>query len=402
MINTDWVAYIGHFLFPWGQAASRRVYGNARSLTRAGYNVVVASGSVLPTSITPLECLDGEGSLAHIGLGTCPNQNDKQWQKALKLLFTDSQSTIDWLEAQPRKPSHIILYGGYTPYLLRLLPWCRRHHIPLIADVVEWYQPEHHGGTFGLTNINSSIAMRYLFHKCDGIIAISSYLADYFGKSGCPILRVPPTLDLSSPLATTDARRGEDRPLTLIYAGSPGKKDLLAHVVRGIELADPQGRQIRLLVLGPDSTQVRSLLGGGALPAFVQVLGKIEQTEVAQLYQEADFSVLLREPLRFAQAGFPTKFVESLANGTPVIANITSDLGEYLDDGSEGLVSSDHSPQAFAQAVGRALALSPGERSEMRQKARFQAERSFDFRNYSNLFASFLESSEGRSQSRAS
>ena len=33
----------------------------------------------------------------------------------------------------------LILYHGYTPFVIRLLKWCRKNRVPLIADVVEWY-----------------------------------------------------------------------------------------------------------------------------------------------------------------------------------------------------------------------------------------------------------------------
>lgn len=388
----DWIAYVGHMLFPWGQAASRRVYGNGRSLTNAGYNVIVASGSEQPKSITLLDCKEDEGSFSHVGLGVCPDQRESQLRKAQRLLLSSSLRVVRWLDSQPTKPTHVVLYGGYTPYLLRLLPWCRRNRVALVADIVEWHEPNLQlGGTFGLSNLNTNIAMRYLFPKCDGIISISSFLENYYSKRGCLVVRVPPTLDFSETVSPEFVPKYADKPLLLMYAGSPGKKDLLNNVIFGIKLADPSGELFRLMVLGPDVTELRGLLGNVPLPSFVQVLGKVEQKHVAKLYQEADFSVLLREPLRFAQAGFSTKVVESLSNGVPVIANITSDLGDYIHDGCEGLVVPGHTPQDFAQTLNRALCITKTELSHMRMAARHQAERSFDYKNYTECLSTFFE-----------
>ena len=53
-------------------------------------------------------------------------------------------------------------------------------------------------------------------------------------------------------------------------------------------------------------------------------------------------------------AGFPTKVVESLALGTPVITNLTSDLGFCVFDGRNGVIldarsEQDASPEAVAR-----------------------------------------------------
>jgi hypothetical protein len=68
-------------------------------------------------------------------------------------------------------------------------------------------------------------------------------------------------------------------------------------------------------------------------------MGRIPRPQVLEELSKADFTVLMRsEEQRYAKAGFPTKFVESLATATPVIANSTSDLGMYLKDGENGYV----------------------------------------------------------------
>lgn len=391
-MKSDWIAYVGHMLFPWGQAASRRVYGNAMSLVSAGYDVVVASGSDEPQNITRLECADVTGSLSHIGLGICPDQKESPLKKAAKLLFSSSLRLISWLEAQPTKPSHVILYGGYMPYMLRLLPWCRKNGVSLVADLVEWYEPSHSRGAYlSPSSINTYISMRHLFNKCDGIIAISSYLENYYLKQNCKVVRVPPTLDMVSLAPPEKYRKDKKGPLRLAYAGSPGKKDLLKNVIEGMAIADPEGDEIRLSVLGPSVDEVRGLCcGASPLPGSIEVMGKMPQDEVLKIIGTADFSVLLREPLRFANAGFPTKFVESMASGTPVIANITSDLGKYLYDGVEGIVCSGHSPEAFAESLRHAMELTSEALGQMRLAAFSKAKNSFDYRNYSNKLAAFI------------
>jgi len=389
-MKNGWIAYVGPISFPWGQAGSRRVCGIARSLADGGYRVVIGSGDSLPATETNLDEGESRGSVSYIGLSEFPRKNDSFLRKFAQIFWHFGGKTVNWLDSQTTKPSYVFVYGGGAPYMLRLLPWCRKHGIPLITDVVEWYDPRQlAGGFFGPFNISSKLALRFLYPRCDGVVAISRLLANYYTKKGCPVVRIPPTVNLAD-IDVSRRGNGETSKLTLIYAGTPGNKDMLGNVIRGVTSVDPTGGRIKLLVMGPSLEEVTSLCGGAELPASVNVLGRVPQADVASYVQSADFSVLLREPLRFANAGFPTKFVESMANGTPVIANLTSDLGLYLRDGIEGLICEDYSVESFASTLNRALMLSPVQMGLMRSAARNQAEQSFDFRVYSNQMSEFL------------
>ena len=393
--RSPWIAYVGPFPFPWGQAGSRRMCGIARSLADAGYRVVVGSGSACPASETSLGEGEHHDSIAYLGLGECPDNNASIIGKSMRIFWSWGLRTVAWLEAQQTPPSHVVVYGGSAQYMLRLLPWCNRRGVPLIADVVEWYDPRQlSGGILGPFNLSAKLALRFLYPRCDGIIAVSRLLADYYAASELPVVRIPPTTDVTGNALSTRHLVAEDGRLTLVYAGTPGKKDLIGNVLAAVSRVDPQGNRLRLLVMGPTVEQLKDIAGVSRLPPCVENLGRIDQASVAAYIRSADFSVLLREPLRFANAGFPTKFVESMSNGTPVIANLTSDLGLYLHDGVEGLVCTGHSAEALVAALRRAMALSRRELNAMRIAARHQAECSFDFRVYVGALSEFLEGIE--------
>lgn len=387
--SPPWIAYVGPIVFPWGQAASRRVYGVARSLMETGHNVVVASGESGPPDVTPVETDSVAASLAHIGLDELPRDGDDRIEKVRKVVLGWGGRTVAWLDSQPRKPSHVVLYGGGAQYMYRLKKWCRQHRVRLIVDVVEWYDPKQFtGGVLGPLHVSAKLALRHQYPRADGIIAISTLLESYYRDRGRRTVRIPPTLDVKSVESGTGSAPGGK--LRLVYAGTPGKKDLLANIVTGAAMADPDGSRLELAVIGPAAAEVATLLGRAELPPAVHVLGKMPQHEVGAVLARSDFSVLLRERMRFADAGFPTKFVESLSRGTPAIANLTGDLKFHLTDGVEGIVCPDHSAAGFAEAVRRALTLAPERRREMRHHAREQAVRSFDYRQYVKPLRQFL------------
>ncbi len=397
MARAGWIAYVGPFLFPWGQPSSRRVYGIARSLADSGYRVVVGSGGQLPVEETCLEDGVDGGSITYLGLRELPNASSSLSTKAWQLAVFSGANTVAWLNSMVAKPSHVIVYGGGAPFMFRVGRWCRENGVKIIADVVEWYAPnQFYGGRFGPLYLSASIARRHFLPSCDGVIAISTFLERHYLESGCRVIRVPPTVDTKQYHDSLGREsRDSDRLLNLVYAGTPGKKDLLGSIVQGLARVDRKGERLRLLVLGPTKEQLRELLGASELFPFIEPFGRIPQNDVAKRLAKADFSILLRESTRVTEAGFPTKFVESMANGTPVIANLTSDLGTYFSDGVEGLVCGDHTPEALSEAVGRALALSPQQLREMRIAAYRQATFSFDYRLYNAAMLEFLDACLG-------
>jgi len=100
--------------------------------------------------------------------------------------------------------------------------------------------------------------------------------------------------------------------------------------------------------------------------------------------------VLLREPSRKNMAGFPTKFAESMTAGVPVIANATSDIANYIQNGKNGfLVDGFNYEQIFKTLQNCILTLNKENREEMKiYTKRFNS--AFDYRGYKNSVSLFL------------
>lgn len=382
-----WVAYVGPFPYPGGAAASRRVLGVAESLSLAGFDVVVASGAGDSPQDAGQLVQQGEG----IAWCRLPERVAEHWPRPLRRFRYALMGgrSVEWLSAQPRLPEAVILYSGYTPYLQRLLPWCRRNGVRLLFDAVEWYEPEHRLGY--LTSPyqwNIEWAMRRLIPKVDGVIAISRYLADYYGKRGLPVAIVPPTTSAIDP-----GPWHPDPRLRLCYAGNPGHKDDLGAVLRAVGKVAAQGGGVQLTVAGPARSEVLRLLGDCAKQdiSWLRTPGMLQHADVQQLVGSSDFSILARQPCRTSQAGFPTKFVESFASGTPVIANLTSDLYQHLRDGETGLVCASPDADSIVSAVMRALALGEEATRRMRKACIDHARRAFHPAGYANVLRDLIQ-----------
>lgn len=396
---TSRIIITGSFRFPDGDAAAARVLGIGQALQAAGYMVEFAGWEEKERHAD----LQPDGKHLYQGFHYT-SQGDLRHtvlppiKRLIRYLFAGT-NTLSWLRTNSLTDvKAIIAYHGGSMFLLRLLWLCKRRKIPLLFDCTEWYNNKTlPGGRFGLAAVDNEFRMRILNPIIAQGIVISSYLEDYYKRKKCKILRVPPlinTLDNRWQVHNEVAKYSDK--LKIVYAGTPGKKDLLGVGLRAIDTLNRQGAMIELHIIGPSLEAVARCIDDdwdllGSLGPALHIHGRVSQSEVPRLIAAADFSMLLRPQLRYAQAGFSTKLVESLAAGVPVIANKTSDIHRFIRDGIEGILLEDHSEAAFMSGLKRAMALSPDMRALMRRNARLQAGTHFDFRNHVDNLSRFMQ-----------
>lgn len=384
-MSNKFVLYIAPFNFPNGGAAARRIYGNCQSLKSAGYDVAVASGQI------------GEYKTTYDGIDVY-SYNERIFEalpRHLKHLFyfNAGSKVIQFLEKLNIKPSSIILYSGYSPYLLRLRAWCNKHNVSLIFDAVEWYDPPNlFAKFFSPYYLNIEFAMRFLLPKCDGLIVISRYLENYY-RAGKPRLAlIPPTLDISSIMPRLDGDKSEF--VKVCYAGSIGiKKDFLADIIQAIYQINESGANVQLHIAGLSFSDLQNkgfLQGLNLIKVkhIIHAYGMLSHNDSLELVKSSDFSIVFRPPFRNVQAGFPTKFVESMSLGTPVIGNYFSDLESYLVDGFNGIVCDDYTIASLKSALLRSSKLK--DLNTLRKNARLTAEKHFDCLKYSSQLENLL------------
>ena len=385
--DRPWIAYVAPFAFPEGGAAARRVLGNAQSLVRAGYDVVVVSAQI-----------DRDGDAARpfapgLWIASTSERDAEHLPRALKRLryAAMGRRTRNWIAGADIPPAAVILYSGYTPYLMQLMPMCRRRNLPLLFDAVEWYTAPTLPGFLRSPYLwNTEFAMRALISRLDGVIAISSYLARWYSARRRPVAQIPPTLDLAQVPARTERAPGGR--IVLAYSGS-ASNDLLDVVIAALMQVDPQGAAFELRIAGPQAADIAALpalKGQGDLPPVIRALGRVPHAQSLDAVRGADFTVFLRRINRVSTAGFPTKFCESLSLGTPVITNLTSDLASVLKDWENGFVCPAPDADALAVLLRRVMTLSPDQMETMRVQSRTSAEAHFDMRLYADAMAGLI------------
>ena len=393
-IRQKTIIYAGPTPFPSNSAASRRILGNACALKEAGYNVLILAGQVADCS---KELKSQEHGLTIVPVGERAFEN---YPRLLKHIWyiNMGKKTVKKLENLDIDIHAIILYSGYSPFLLRLLPWCNSNNIKLIFDAVEWYLPSSITRRFiDPYYLNIEFAMRRLIPKTQNVIVISTFLNNYFKGKNCKTIIIPPLLDvLAIKPRLSSTRPYSDKSLVLSYTGSPGKKDLINNICEVVLLEFTKVPRITLHLAGISDQDLLKLPAFqnrrmNEIPKNIISEGLVSHARAIEITRNSDFSLLQREDNLVSNAGFPTKLVESLACGTPVIVNLTSDIGNYINDGLEGVLLKGPNVSSLIKGLQKAMNYSERDLILMRRQARTRAEQSFDYRNYVEMLSKFIE-----------
>jgi len=298
-------------------------------------------------------------------------------------------------------PDLIFLNGGIGPFAFSIgKKFAIIHGIQLCHDCVEWFSlsqsinSKHISIKSFIGYIEKNITNRVLLDKYFSVVSISTYLSDYFKKKDILSFRLPICMDTTY-FENFEFKSGSI--LELTYAGSPANKDYLLEIIKAISaVSESEQKRIKFELFGIDSETLTCLFKHANLSCregtSIHAMGKVTRDMVLNRLKTTDFTILIRSSTaRYAKAGFPTKVVESLMSSTPIICNLTSDLGMYLKDGYDCIEVADETPEAIVKALRRALALTPEQKDQMKKNARKTAEENFDYRLYIEEFGKFIK-----------
>lgn len=382
--------YTGAFRFPNKDAAAARVIGNAKVLRKLGHEVIFLGWE---ENYKDKVVYDGF-------IGLPQNEFSSAKRRVLKRLFdfiTLGNKTISYIKKNAKAGDSIIVYHGGVWFLMQLWLHCRLKKITLYFDCTEWYDYNHLvGGLFGPVNLDFQIRMRlvYKFFITKGIV-ISFFLKNIFKDS----IVVPPLIDLTADkwnFSTSNNNHNLEEKINLVYAGTPGSKDKLDQILQAVSIFNfgNHSKKIYLHFFGVEKEVLQNLVHINIFndsKDFLFFNDRITQEQVPEKLNSYDFSIFLRPSKKYAMAGFPTKFVESLGAGCPVITNYTSDLHLYLKNGFNGFVVKDLNVESILEVFNTLDVLSLDKLSEMKNNAYKTAEDQFDFSKFENQFKQLLE-----------
>jgi glycosyltransferase involved in cell wall biosynthesis len=188
----------------------------------------------------------------------------------------------------------------------------------------------------------------------------------------------------------TRALLGWDLAPTFVYSGTIGVAQGLGTLLDAAStLLD---LDMRIMVVG-DGLEARELANRARdlRLSNVRFLPAMAATAVPTLLATADAILVLLRRGPLYEESLPTKLVEGLAAGRPVVVSADGYAAGLVRDSSAGIAARAEDPQDLAKAMRRIVEMSRDERRRMGEAGRQLAESAFDRANIVDSLAAMLD-----------
>ncbi len=390
MLKKKFIIYTGGFILPDGNAAAHRVLSNAKILRNLGYEVIFLGDHFADIN----------------------DNKDRKFQtvsnfKSYSFVYPSSiNSWITHLSSIKKikdlikqlgveNVSGVIAYNYPALALLRLYKYCKKNKIKTIADSTEWQIVKRKSRAISiLKNMDTFLRMKIVHKKVDGLIVISSFLFDFYKAFVKNILLLPPLVDPSEAKWSQKTSNSSIQK-KLIYAGSPGhgEKDRLDKIINSLSIIFIKYNiDFKLTIVGLTKSQFIDSFGASSLPENISnkiiFKGRLSHLETLKIIQESDYSIFFRDNNLITRAGFPTKLVESISCGIPVLTNSSSNILDYLKNDHFGFIIDTDSESSLNTSLHKALILSIEQLNRLKNNCRNSKD--FDLNSYKNGMQNFL------------
>lgn len=377
------IIYVGYFKMPDGTASAQLIRGMAKIAVTAGYNVVIIDVGI-------------DDSISRAGEKTYEIDEAKvvaiRYPKSIKgeVLKRLSFKTI---KKHIPDGSVVMFYNYSSLVMLKSFIYRKKGYIS-IPIITEWYSAGEIEGIKSffsccLKKIDIDLRMCIVSKIAPGIIVASKYLENYY-KSHCKTLVIPTVINYEQKKWYQDKLDFNQKEINFVYAGSPGKKkDNLTEIIRLIDEAS-EGVSFTIRIVGVSRDEFLELHPDDLDVADNKhciFMGYLPHEKCIQVILSSDYSILYRENNRVSNAGFPTKFAESMACGIPQIVTDTSDIRDYIKEDKNGILLSFDKMKAVEQI--KRIFLS--DRYQIDENKKYIKEiKLFDYHNYVEPMREFI------------
>jgi len=359
------ILYIGGFEMPDKNAAAQRVLSIAKAMRDLGYETFFYGIS---------QSNDFKGTIDGFHYEAYPHpKGTAEWFK-----YALGWGVIDYIKQ--KSPDYVFLYNYPAVAQERVISYCKRHGIKTVGDITEWYRP-----TSLPKRIDTWYRMRISNWHLDGIIAISRYLANYY--EGKTLIQLPPLVDKQEEKWHIQPTEYDDERIRLVYIGTGSVKDRLDKIIEGVYQSG--ANRFHLDVIGINKDQFCEIYQQKVREEIDVVFhGRLQHQEALRYLMSADFQIFFRDNIRVNNAGFPTKFVESMSAGIPVITNRISNIGDYINNGINSFMIEHPEEGEIGEVLKRVSNLSKSEINSIKKNCLINE---FDYRNYCGSIGAFIK-----------
>jgi glycosyltransferase involved in cell wall biosynthesis len=208
-------------------------------------------------------------------------------------------------------------------------------------------------------------AQGWAIRLLDGLVVVADQIARDFAP-GRRYLRLDGGIRAEAFAPAEPPPADPDRPFVIATAGSLDKVNGIAELLAAFALLRGDRFRLRIAGTGPLAEQVRV---AAARDARIEYLGFQDFAAVLELYRRADLLVNLRLTKALdTRYFFPSKLMEFLASGVPVLTTCTGHVKEEY--GAFALLAEEETPESVAAVIARIAELPEDARRGIGARAR--------------------------------
>lgn len=391
--------------FPNGLAAANRIRMLARTFSLIGltpYCVFQYAPGIMPDGINTHTSgeIDGVKYIYPLGSLRAPRDAARMfWCKTWGLWRT--RRYIVKL-ASMTKLQYVLSYGNTGFEDMAYLNTARRIGAQYLLEVCDSHNIVFNAHSRGLQHLKESLKFRANQYKdtrviprVDGLFVISNYLKQHYAGLLPPerILLVPILGDKDE----FHAESYRNQPLNhrLLWLGN-------FRPFEGLEfLIDVLTELSRLTIdyhcdifaVTPKhaayAQTIQGLIDSRRLSHRIRLNNAVPRDKLFEALHSADIVMVPRQDSELNRSNFPTKMVDYLFAGKPIVSSRVGEIPLYCQDGVHIIYPTDTDPKSFATAV-YSLMQHPDRASVVGRGARLLAESEFEFRKIAPRIAAFL------------
>lgn len=233
------------------------------------------------------------------------------------------------------------------------------------------------------------LLQRWIIPHCSGLVVVSEAIIRDFAP-GARFIRINGGIgsEVLKQLSKRMQKRTDDDMFTIVTAGSLDKANGIREILDAFTLLP--GGQFRLLIAGagPLEEEVRRAT---QLNDRIRYYGLVDHEKVLDLYDQADVLINMRltKTLK-TEYFFPSKLIEYLASGIPVITTCTDQVEKEFAE--VAFLLRDESPQGLAKLIISLSRMTPEERKRKGREAHEYIIREYSWEAQGRRIANFLAS----------
>lgn len=283
--------------------------------------------------------------------------------KQLAVANCCNKYALRWAKKHSDKNKVVICYSENNT-LMRACSAIKRKYpntivIQIIADITEFAanaESSFVANALIRHNINTNNKLR---KHIDGFVILTKHMKNKLGLSSPSVVMegIVPEREFSKKVENTKC----DSEKIILYTGSMNKKYGILQLLEAFSLTSNSNYRLCLCGLGNAEPVIAEYC---SKDSRIEYLGKVAHEKVLELQQQATVLVNPRQNNEeFTKYSFPSKTMEYLASGVPLVAykldGIPDEYDEYIN------YIPDNSPEAFAKVLSDICEMPEDKRKEM-------------------------------------